>query len=250
MSHSDFQLGDFLDTGHSKSQSSGGAPQDPGWDEEDRLLGMAEQQSADVPAARLMFPVNAMPFQLSNFTLDQGIDTRERQLAPPERPGSRPSQSLEGSWEKKEKERNTLRKPKPVHPGLPHAPYSMPPLANGGGVTISGSSSQPVPSPPATPYIVSTNGTPAVRKRSDTLPVWKPELDNSTNGTPAVRTGRGNPPVWKPTTTLPLSPHELDNSTNGAVSTGSSTSPVWKPTTPLPLPPPEPGHSITPPPRP
>jgi len=137
----------------------------------------------------LMSPVNAAPFQVSNFKLDQGPDIRGRQLSPPERPGSRPSQSLERSGEKKEKERNTLRKPKPVHPGLPHAPYSMP-LANGSGAMISGSSSRPVSPPPATPSVVSTNGTPA-----------------------AVRTGSGTPSVWKPTTPLPLSPPELSNST-------------------------------------
>lgn len=133
----------------------------------------------------LMAPVNAAPFQVSNFKLDQGPDIRGRQLTPPERPGSRPSQSLERSGEKKEKERNTLRKPKPVHPGLPHSPYSMPPLANGSGATISGSSSRPVSPPPGAPFAVSTNGTPAVR----TLPA-----------------------VWKPTTPLPLSPPELGNS--------------------------------------
>jgi len=41
ISHSDFQLGDFLDTGHSKSQPSVGAPQDLGWDEVDRLPDIA-----------------------------------------------------------------------------------------------------------------------------------------------------------------------------------------------------------------
>jgi len=38
MSQSGFQRGDVLDTGHSKSQPSAGAPQDPGWDEVDRPL--------------------------------------------------------------------------------------------------------------------------------------------------------------------------------------------------------------------
>jgi len=136
----------------------------------------------------LMSPVNAAPFQVPNLKLDQGPDTRGRQLAPPERPGSRPSQSLERSGEKKEKERNTLRKPKPAHPGLPHSPYSMPPLANGSGVAISGSSSRPVSPPPASPSTVSINAT------------------------PAVRTGGGTPSVWKPTMPLPLSPPELGNS--------------------------------------
>src|SRR5258708_307118 len=135
-----------------------------------------------------MSPVNAAPFQIPNLKLDQGTDTRGRQLAPPERPGSRPSQSLERSGEKKERERNTLRKPKPIHPGLPHSPYSMPPLANGSGATLSGSSSRPVSPPPATPSAVSPNGT------------------------PAVRTGGATSSVWKPTTPLPLSPPELGNS--------------------------------------
>lgn len=134
----------------------------------------------------LMSPVNAAPFQIPNLKLDQGADTRGRQLAPPERPGSRPSQSLERS---EKKERNTLRKPKPIHPGLPHSPYSMPPLANGSGTTLSGSSSRPVSPPPVTPSAMSTNGT------------------------PAVRTGGAAPSVWKPTTPLPLSPPELGNST-------------------------------------
>jgi hypothetical protein len=126
-----------------------------------------------------MSPVNAAPFQVSNFKLDQGPDIRGRQLTAPERPGSRPSQSLERFGERKEKERNTLRKPKP---GLPHAPYSMPPFANGSGVITPGSSSRPVSPPPAASSAVSLNGTLAVR----------------TSGTA--------PGVWKPATPLPLSP--------------------------------------------
>jgi len=136
----------------------------------------------------LMSPVNAAPFQASSLKLDQGPDNRGRQLVPPERPGGRPSQSLERSGEKKEKERNTLRKAKPVHPGLPHAPYSMPPLANGSGTTISGSSSRPVSPPLTAPSTVSINGLPSVR----------------TGSVPAV---------WMPTAPSPLPPPEPNNST-------------------------------------
>jgi hypothetical protein len=157
-----------------------------------RIDAAFKNKKNDRPQSRvtspLMTPVNVASFQVPNLKLDQGSDTRGRQLALPERPGSRPSQSLERSGEKKEKERNTLRKPKPAHPGLPHSPYSMPPLANGSGVTISGSSSRPVSPPPATPSAVSTNGT------------------------PAVRAGGAPPSVWKPTIPLPLSPPELSNS--------------------------------------
>lgn len=133
----------------------------------------------------LLSPVNAGPFQVPNFKLDQGPDVRGRQHGPPERPGNRPSQSLERSGEKKEKERNTLRKPKPIHPGLPHAPYSMPPPANGSGVTIPGGSSRPVSPPPGAAFAMSTNGAPAVRTSGSIPTVWKPAtpLPLSDNGT-------------------------------------------------------------------
>jgi len=51
MSQSDFQRGEFLDTDHSKSQPSAGVPQDPGWDEVERIIAMMQQKSADDPAA-------------------------------------------------------------------------------------------------------------------------------------------------------------------------------------------------------
>jgi len=113
MSHSDFQLGDFLNTGHSKPQPSAGAPQHSDWDEIDKLLNMANdplpapyqppvvpsQRSAGAPRDREVDELFNIANNAGRNLVTPGMNKAPRNYIPamPSQPPAAPSQHSAGA---------------------------------------------------------------------------------------------------------------------------------------------------------